>query len=426
MSKTSPGTSRRSVEGQGADALPLRLLALVWLPFACGYFLSYFYRVVNAMLAPDLARDIGLGPADLGLLTSAYLIAFGLFQFPLGLLLDRYGARRMNALLLMLAALGAWLFSRADGLAGLAFARALIGLGVSAGLMASMKAFVDWFPMTRLATLNGALIAMGGVGALAASKPVELLLGVTDWRGVFSLVAGITAVVAALLWVVVPERARATRPESVAELLAGARRVFSDGMFWRGSLLFMVVQGSFLSMQGLWIAPWLRDAAGFDRAAVSNALALFAVAFILGSLSSGAISDRLGRRGYGAYPVVLVYMGLAMLAFAAVATGWAAQAPRLTVFLYVFFAPGSVLVYSLLSRHFPGELAGRVNTGVNMLAFLGGFAIQWGMGIIVGLWPAEAGRYAPEGYRAAFLVALVLQGVGLAWALLSGRRARTA
>lgn len=408
-------TSTPSESGT-ADRLPLRLLALVWLPFACGYFMSYFFRVINAMIAPDLAREVGLGPADLGLLTSAYLVVFGLFQFPLGLLLDRYGARRVNAALLFIAAFGAWLFAQSDSLAGLVLARGLIGLGVSAGLMASMKAFVGWFPLGRLATLNGALMAVGGLGALAASTPVEALLGITDWRGVFVLVAGITAAVALMILLVVPEKPAAGERETVAELMQGVRRIFSDALFWRCSLLFMAVQGCFLSMQGLWVASWLRDIAGFDRAQVSAALAVLAAGFILGSASIGMLADRLVKRGFDMLAVMKVSLGVTIAMFALVTAGWSAGAGPV-LFVYSFCAPGGVVVFAILSKRFPGHLSGRLSTAVNMLVFLGGFIVQWGMGAVIGLWPAEVGHYAPEGYRAAFGLMLAIQLAVFLWVL---------
>ena len=71
----------------------------VFLPFALGYFLSYLYRVINSVLAPNLAGDIGVDPSELGLLTAAYFITFGVFQLPLGVLLDRFGPRRIEAAL---------------------------------------------------------------------------------------------------------------------------------------------------------------------------------------------------------------------------------------------------------------------------------------------------------------------------------------
>src|SRR5512134_2827170 len=134
----------------------------IFIPFALGYFLSYLYRTVNAVLAPDLVRDIGLEPASLGLLTSAYFLAFAAAQLPLGILLDRYGPRRVEAGLLLFAAGGALLFGRAATLGELLLARALIGVGVAACLMAAFKAFTDWFPRELLPFVNGIQMVSGG------------------------------------------------------------------------------------------------------------------------------------------------------------------------------------------------------------------------------------------------------------------------
>jgi MFS family permease len=163
----------------------------IFLPFGFGYLLSYLFRTVNAVIAPDLVRDLGLDPASLGLLTSAYFLAFATLQLPVGLLLDRYGPRRVEAGLLLLAATGALMFSRAEGLGELLLARALIGAGVAACLMAAFKAFALWFSAERLALANGVQMVSGGIGALLATAPVEFALRFTDWRGVFLAVSGI-------------------------------------------------------------------------------------------------------------------------------------------------------------------------------------------------------------------------------------------
>ena len=159
-----------------------RLWIRLFLPFAAGYFLSYLFRTVNAVIGPVLARELALPDNALGLLTSTYFLAFGAAQLPLGILLDRYGPRRVEAGLLLLAASGAAVFALSDTLAGLATGRALIGLGVAACLMASFKAFSMWFPPERQASLTGWIMASGGLGALAASKPLELALGFASWR----------------------------------------------------------------------------------------------------------------------------------------------------------------------------------------------------------------------------------------------------
>ena len=156
--------------------------ARVYSPFALGYAISYFYRNTNAIIESDLVDELGLGPADLGLLTGAYFFSFAIFQLPLGILLDRYGPRRTEAVLLLFAALGAWIFSKADSLSGLILGRLLIGLGVSACLMAAFKAYVIWFSSGRLPMINGLQMAAGGLGALVATTPLQNVLSITNWR----------------------------------------------------------------------------------------------------------------------------------------------------------------------------------------------------------------------------------------------------
>ena len=181
------------------DAAPNLWLKL-FLPFAAGYFLSYLYRTVNAVLGPVIARELTLGDNALGLLTSTYFLAFGAAQLPLGMLLDRFGPRRVEAGLLVIAAAGALVFGLSDSLGGLATGRALIGLGVSACLMASIKAISQWYTPDRLASMTGWIMASGGLGALVAAKPLELTLGFATWQQVVFALAGITLAVAALLW----------------------------------------------------------------------------------------------------------------------------------------------------------------------------------------------------------------------------------
>ena len=178
------------------DAAWLRL----FLPFAAGYFLSYLFRTVNAVIGPVIASELGLPDNALGLLTSTYFLAFGAAQLPLGMLLDRYGPRRVESGLLLLASAGVALFALSDTLGSLAVGRALIGLGVSACLMASLKAFTLWFPPERQASLTGWVMASGGLGALAAAKPLEIAIGFTSWRIIALGLAVATLLVAALIW----------------------------------------------------------------------------------------------------------------------------------------------------------------------------------------------------------------------------------
>jgi len=166
-----------------------RLVVSVLLPFAAGYYLSYLFRSINALIAGDLTAELGLGAADLGLLTSVYFLVFAAVVLPCGVLLDRYGPRLVDSTLLVVAAAGSLLFAVADSVASLLVGRAFIGLGVAVGLMAGLKAIVLWFPPERVALANGCYIMLGALGALSATGPAETVVQALGWRGLFAALA---------------------------------------------------------------------------------------------------------------------------------------------------------------------------------------------------------------------------------------------
>jgi predicted MFS family arabinose efflux permease len=400
---------------------PPTILLRVFLPFAAGYFLSYLYRTINAVLSPDLAADLHLDASALGLLTSVYFLTFAAFQLPLGILLDRFGPRRVEAVLLLFAAGGAVLFAIGHSATELLLGRALIGLGVSACLMASFKAFVLWFPAERLSVVNGWVLAAGGLGALVATAPVEMALKLTDWRGVFVGLAVLTLMVAALLVWVVPEREEegdAANRDGWSAQWRGMVGIFRSPVFWRIAPVAVLSQASFLAIQSLWAGPWLRDVSGLDAAAAAGMLFWIAAAMVAGFLSLGQLAYRLARRGIAPLTVATGGLAVFMLAQLAILVGWG---PRLPLWvLFGFFGTSGMLSYAVLSQSFLSSLAGRVNTALNLLVFVAAFAMQWGMGAIINRWPAADGGYADWGYQLAFGMVLAGQFVTWLW-LLWGR-----
>ena len=394
---------------------PSTLVLRVFLPFALGYFLSYLLRVVNAVIAPDLVRDIGLDASDLGLMTSVAFLVFGAFQLPLGILLDRFGPRRSEAALLVVAAGGAFLFATAQGLAGLLAGRALIGLGTSACLMAAFKAYVLWFPRERLPLVNGFQMAAGGLGALAGTAPVEIALGWTDWRGLFGVFGVLALAIAGGLFLAVPEKADQAAGSGLREQLHGVRQVFTSRVFWAVAPATLTSQGSFLAIQSLWVGPWLADVAGLGRETLANHLLGVAAAMVAGYILLGAVTERLGRAGIA--PLTLAGGGMTLVALAQLALLLSAADVALWLWpLFGFFGTAGIVTYAALSQRFPPALAGRVITGLNVLTFSTAFAAQWGIGAVINLWPAApGGGYAPDGYRSAFAIMLVLQAAALTW-----------
>lgn len=401
------------------------MLLRVFIPFALGYFLSYLFRTVNAVIAPDLVRDVGVDPASLGLLTSAYFLAFASFQLPLGVLLDRYGARRVEATLLLFAAAGALVFARAETLTGLMLGRALIGLGVSACLMAAFKSFTLWFPPERLPLANGIQMISGGIGALAATTPVELSLQFTDWRGVFLILAGVTVTAAIAVFLIVPEKEDTQSGETLREQLSGIRQVFTSRIFWTIAPWAVAAQAAYLSILGLWSGPWLRDVSNYDRMAVANTLMGVSLAMIAGYFSFGALAERLARRGI--QPMTVAASGMSLFAFiqCLLVLPWTSLTLPLWLF-FGFFGTASILPYAVLSQSFPKHLSGRANTGLNLLVFVAAFAAQWVIGLIINLWPQTAsGGYSTSGYKAGFGLIMALQLAAAAWYSFSTKRKKS-
>ena len=390
-------------------------MLVVFGPFAAGYFLSFFFRNVNAVISKDLAVEFSLSPSDLGFLTSMYLLAFAAFQLPLGVLLDRYGPRRVVAVLLCIAAAGALIFALARDFTMLSIGRALIGLGVSAGLMGAIKAFTLWFPLSRLATLNGLYLAAGGIGAISATAPAEALLGAYGWRALFVVLFAASVGAALLVFFFVPEKKLPGEGQTLRQQVAGFGSIFASVPFWRIALPLTVCHAGYLTLQGLWLGPWLYDVAGETRQGVANYLFATALAYMAGSIFFGVGADRLAHR---VSRMTMFKLGLCIsvamfiLLAARVQTGlW------LILMVFGFTSISAALAYALLTPLFAPELTGRLSTASNMMMFGFSFAFQWGVGVVLRLYPAVDGRYAPEGYSAALAILAALQLATLAWLL---------
>jgi predicted MFS family arabinose efflux permease len=384
-----------------------------------GYYVSYAFRAINALIGPQIAADFGLGAAQLGFLTSVYFLAIAFSLIPLGTLLDRYGPRRVDAGLLLVAALGACVYATAGSMAALVAGRALIGLGVAVALMASFQAFVLWYPGDRIATLNSRAFAVGILGLITVTVPLEAVLRVANWRAVMIGFAAFTLAAAALVFFAVPRaEERANAPSDTA--LQAIAKLLSDGAFLRVVAIASAGQAAVVAFATLWMGTWLRDVCGYDKAQVAQALLLVSLALIAGYLTFGRLADARAKRGKSIAPVVATGVALACLCLALLAVGVTAWALILWIG-FTFFATAATLGYSMLARRFPKYLSGRVNTTLNTFVFGAMFAVQWLIGVVLEQWPRTGQGYAPQAYTWALgaVCGILLLGLACFW---RGRR----
>ena len=384
----------------------------LFVTFAVAYFLSYFFRSANAVIASSLVRDLGLTADQLGLMTSLFYASFALIQLPLGSALDRYGPRWVTPSLMLATVFGCLLFANAQSFATLALGRSLIGLGMAGVLMGALKAFGQWFPRNRVATISGLLVGLGACGGLVAATPLAWLSDLAGWRPIFTWAAPVTlcSALSIMLWT------RNTPPGETwqaASAGGGLRDILADLRFWRIAPLNFFMLGTTLAVQGLWGGPYLVDVLGLSKITAGNVLLTMGVGVVLGYFTCGWLADR-----FGTQRVIII----GMLVFLASQTSFLLPAEFPLALRYIsymalgFTGSFNIVLLAQSRALFPPQMSGRAVTGVNLFGFAGTALLQWWMGLIIGLWSRDSqGHYPQPAYAAAFLFTAITTALAVAW-----------
>jgi sugar phosphate permease len=390
---------------------------LIFVLFTCAYFLSFFFRSANAVIAGDLAGDLALDAAALGLMTSLFYAGFSLVQLPIGAGLDRLGARYVTPAMLLFSVAGALIFAGAQSFWAAALGRTLIGVGMASVLMGAFKIFGSWFPAERLATFFGFLVGIGALGGLAAATPLALLNEAVGWRVIFS--AGALVILAVALAILL--LARNTPPETAwvaarGPIATGFGAIFGALRFWRAVPLVFCLLGTPLAIQTLWGGPFARDVLGLDVLGASHLLLAMGLGTAMGYFGCGWLSDRFGAQRV----TQIAALGLIVCLLPFSLGGRLAPGP---LWYLIYFGVGAcgafnIVLLAQVRGMFPVAMSGRVATALNFFAFLGAWLTQWWMGLMIDSFARDAaGRYSPLAYAAAFGFTAVLAGAALLWYL---------
>jgi MFS family permease len=387
------------------------LFLRVTLPLAALNLINQASRTVMSIIGPVLAVEFSLSASELGLLAACMFASYAVAQLPVGIALDLLGPRRVQAAFSLVAAAGFAVFALSNGLPGFALARVILGVGVSAGLMAILKANTQWFAPAQVAGMTGIAMAVGSMGSVLTTAPVQAALPTLGWRGVFWLLCGMSLAVAVWIFVSVRDKPAPAARRGLKAELAIMGSILGSRLFWRyGPAVAMLSILNFTYL-GLWAGPWLRDVAGYDGAARAQTLLLYTLSMLAGSYMIGQLSSRLQASGY---PAILV-PALCIAGLLAAQIGLALQpkgAATVTILwvAFAFFASGGATGYVAVGQMFPPEQMGRVSTATNTLTLGGAFLLQSAIGWILDLWPrTAAGGWDPKGYSAALILSVAVQ-----------------
>jgi len=383
--------------------------SFVLLIFASSYCLTYLYRSLPALISEPLVKDLGLTPGDLGILSATFFLTTAALQLPIGVWLDRYGPRRVQGLLMIGAVLGAVLCASTDNIVLLTMARALIGIGVAGGFLAGLKAITLWFPPERMALANSWFVMFGSLGACLATWPSAWVMAEIGWRGLFLLLASLTAISLLAILVLVPEKKRQQTDAGHVNPIS-ILSIYRDAGFWRLAPLSALSIGSSWALQGLWAAPWFGIVEGIDRHTIVIYLFVMAAALAPSALLLGIAVHRLSRRGISVVSMFGFVTALGMCAELALIL----QLPLPPILPWLAIAgigTAMVLSFTILGQMFPSS--GRANAALHVFHLIAAFLVQSGIGFIIELWTPIESQFPAIAYQSAFAVVLAAQFI--AW-----------
>ena len=353
---------------------------IVFVAFAAAYFCTALVRAITATLSPVLTQEFGLHSRDLGLLAGGYFFGFAVTQLPLGTWLDRHGPKRVILYFLSLAVLGCLAFSMASSFAGLLAARVLVGMGVSACLMAPLTGYRRWFASSTLLRANSWMLMIGSLGMVASTLPVQWLMPLLGWRPLFWILAVMIFLAMGAIAYAVPKwpvdvAAAASEPPSYAE-------VWRSPYFRKMSPLAFFNYGGLVAIQTLWAGPWMIQVTGYTPLGAATGLFFINTAMLCTFWGWGMVNPWLAHHGWPADRLLLWGLPLSVVSLAAnivlgASAGWLGWA--------VFCMTSSVmgLAQPVVGMSFRPALAGRALTAYNLIIFSGVFCVQWGIGLAI-------------------------------------------
>ena len=376
-----------------------------WVIFAVltvGYFFVYFHRISVSVVGQDIVADVG---GSIGFLSSVYYWTYTAMQIPSGVMADRFGARAASTVFLLIASIGSLVTCVGTEFWMIVLGKVMIAAGMAVVYVPLMKLVSVWFPKSDFAVLSGVVIAVGNVGAIAATGPLELMAQALGWREVFLVLGVITLVLAVLCATVIrnhpkdrglpsveavelSEHGTAVVESSAARIpvMKGLRIVLSGGRkFWTCALAYFLVYGSIMTFQGTWAVTYFNNVYDFVLSASWMVTAL-GVGKILSTLAIGGMTSRgiiRSKRKAMIYGTsVFTVLWAVIFVFAGdIDSYWFWFAVS---FAFGFFGGFMTLSFTQVKEWYPIAISGTAVSGTNIFLFLGASVCTTISGAIIG------------------------------------------
>ena len=384
--------------------LPKQKAITIFLVFALGYYISNLLRAITATISPNLISEFDLSAGDLGLLGGGYFLGFAAVQIPLGYLLDNKGPKKIVSYFLLIAVLGMISFSLSENFITLLISRILIGIGVGACLMGPLTAYRIWYQDETQQRANSWMLMVGAIGMLSSSLPVQFFLPIIGWRMIFITLALLTIFCIILIIFFIPNWNKANI-QSNAKDNGSLKEIWSDNFFKSLVPMGFFNYGGLFAIQTLWAGPWMIKVSGYTPEQSANGLFLIYFSLLISFLSWGYLVPKISKNVSDAIKLLKFGAPLNLIVLAFIIY----LGPKAGAYHWAFFAVSSVflsLTQPAVGMAFSLSNAGKALTSFNLLLFIGAFALQWIIGVIIDF-TMKLGYSEISGFRFAMIFFLL-------------------
>ena len=387
--------------------LPKRQAISVFFVFAFGYFISCLLRAITATLSPVLTSEFNLLAADLGLLAGGYFLGFACMQIPLGYLLDKYGPKKIVTSFLLIALIGIISFALAKSFSGLLISRILIGVGVSACLMAPLTGYRIWYAENQQQRANSWMLMVASLGFLSSTLPVQLLLPSFGWRWIFGGIALLTFLSILLMLLFIPNW-----DLNKNRVLENSEKTGSLFDVWKNRFFISVIPmglfnyGGLMAIQTLWAGPWMIRVSGYTPLESATGLFWINVTMLISFFLWGYFLPKINSIGFSATRILKLGLPVGFLVMLTIII----LGPKAGAFYITMFILSSIFLsvtQPAVGLSFAGHSAGKALTSFNLLIFAGTFVMQWLMGFVIDI-VKSLGHSEIFAFKSAFSVFLIL------------------
>jgi len=376
--------------------------------FALVFVVSDLSKTVNAVLSTVITEELNLSDSAISLATSAFYISFVIFQLPLGIMLDKYGSKKVQVSLIPVALLGALICFTAEGFASFFFGRLLLGIGLSVALMSAFKAVKQWCPDDKVPTYNGLVLGIGALGGVLATWPAEYVSELYGWRTIYLIVSGLVLFSWLCMVFGVP-----TQPQSSEKTpKINITQALSNPVLWKIGIPSALSIGLASAMQSLWAGMWLANLNESAEKRVGLVLLVMSLTTILGSVLLGKAATVAKKYlSMSIDLVTVIFISIAVINQLVIVI---VQSHSMILWgMLALLGTSGMLTFSSIAEKTPFDCLSTTNSIFNIMTFAAAIAAQVGFGLLVQYSSFVSIHDLSVKYQFAFLVLIGAQALSV-------------